>query len=203
MVSAIKKSEIGGYKDRFWYPRFWDGMTVRAALKLLKSGNYRVSPICWGMVGIVLGLGLTVNSPSAFLQRFFYGKRIRETKLAGHPVFVIGHWRSGTTLLHEYLIKDERFGFADTYTCFAPEHFIFSRFFLRPFAAILMPKKRPMDNMAAGFDRPQEDEFALTAMGLPSPYRNVFFPNNPSRIEFDYLTLKIISSEKRTEWLNG
>ena len=27
-----------------------------------------------------------------------------------------------------------------------------------------------MDNMAAGFSRPQEDEFALCMLGLPSPY---------------------------------
>src|SRR5687768_6319878 len=27
-----------------------------------------------------------------------------------------------------------------------------------------------MDNMAVGWDRPQEDEFALCALGVPSPY---------------------------------
>jgi hypothetical protein len=132
-----------------------------------------------------------------------YGKKIRDTKLAGAPIFIIGHWRSGTTLLHEYMIRDARFTFADTYACFVPEHFIVSRLTLRPIAALLMPKKRPIDNMEAGFDRPQEDEFALVAMGLPSPYRNIIFASNGLNIDNDYLTLRNVSAEERTAWLDG
>ena len=36
-----------------------------------------------------------------------------------------------------------------------------------------------MDNMAAGWDHPQEDEFALCNMGVPSPYLTIIFPNRP------------------------
>ncbi|MDR2757380.1 MAG: sulfotransferase [Planctomycetaceae bacterium] len=201
--NSSSKNKVGGYTDRFWYPRFWDGMTTRAWFRLLKSGRFRVSPIRWGMVLIVTLMAIVFNSPCAAVQTIFYGKRIRQTKLAGSPIFIIGHWRSGTTLLHEYLIRDPRFTFADTYACFAPEHFIASRYILRPIAALLMPKKRPIDNMEAGFDRPQEDEFALTSMGLPSPYRNIIFPNNVSVIDTEYLTLCSLSEQQRQEWLQG
>ena len=34
-----------------------------------------------------------------------------------------------------------------------------------------------MDNMPVGWDRPQEDEFALMNLGLGSPYEVVVFPN--------------------------
>ena len=198
-----QKNELGGYKDRFWYPRFWDGMTLRAWLKLLRAGKYRVEPIRWAMAILITGLAVFVNSPCAWLQKLFYGKKIRDTKLAGAPIFIIGHWRSGTTLLHEYMIRDDQFSFADTYACFAPEHFIASRFTLRPIAAMLMPKKRPIDNMAAGFDRPQEDEFALASMGLPSPYRNIIFSNSGLNIDTEYLTLRNVSAEERKTWLDG
>ena len=198
-----KKDEIGGYKDRFWYPRFWDGMTASAWFKLLRVGRYRVAPIRWAMAVVITLLAVFVNSPCAWLQRLIYGKRIKETKLAGAPIFIIGHWRSGTTLLHEYMIRDSRFTFADTYACFVPEHFIVSRWTLRPIAALLMPKKRPIDNMEAGFDRPQEDEFALVSMGLPSPYRNIIFSNNGLNIDLDYLTLRNVPAEDRNAWLNG
>ena len=197
------KNEIGGYKDRFWYPRFWDGMTLGAWFKLLKAGRYRVAPIRWGMAAIITLLAVFVNTPCAWLQRLFYGEKIRETKLEGAPIFIIGHWRSGTTLLHEYMIRDTRFSFADTYACFVPEHFIASRFTFRPIAALLMPKKRPIDNMEAGFDRPQEDEFALASMGLPSPYRNIIFSNNGLNIDSEYLTLRSVSAEDRKVWLDG
>jgi hypothetical protein len=33
--------------------------------------------------------------------------------------------------------------------------------------------------MAAGWDRPQEDEFALCMLGAPSPYLSIAFPNHP------------------------
>jgi hypothetical protein len=203
MASPVTKHEIGGYADRFWYPRFWDGMTLHAWFKLLKSGGFRVEPIRWAMALIVTLLAVCFNSPFALIQRLIYGKRIRETKLADSPIFIIGHWRSGTTLLHEYIIRDDRFMFADTYACFVPEHFILSRYILRPIAALLMPKKRPIDNMEAGFDRPQEDEFALASMGLPSPYRNIIFSNNAEKIDLDYLTLRNVPAEKRKIWLDG
>ena len=196
-------NEIGGYKDRFWYPRFWDGMTLGAWFKLLKAGKFRVAPIRWAMAIIIILLAVFINSPCAWLQRRIYGKKIRNTTLAGAPVFIIGHWRSGTTLLHEYMIRDSRFTFADTYACFVPEHFIVSRFILRPVAAFLMPKKRPIDNMEAGFDRPQEDEFALVSMGLPSPYRNIIFSNNGMNLDTEYLTLRNVSDNDRNIWLNG
>ena len=197
------KNEIGGYKDRFWYPRFWDGMTISAWFKLLHAGKYRVAPIRWAMVILITVLAVFVNSPFALLQRLFYGKKIRNTKLAGAPIFIIGHWRSGTTLLHEYMIRDAQFSFADTYACFVPEHFITSRFTVRPIVNVLMPKKRPIDNMEAGFDRPQEDEFALVSMGLPSPYRNIVFANNGLDIDREYLTLRDVSDEDRKTWLDG
>ena len=203
MSEPVTKHQVGGYKDRFWYPRFWDGMTLRAWLKLLKSGGYRVAPIRWGMALIITGLAVTINSPWAILQKLLYGKKIRETKLHGPPIFIVGHWRSGTTLLHEYMIRDPRYNFSDTYACYTPEHFIVSRHVLRPIAAVLMPKKRPIDNMEAGFDRPQEDEFALASMGLPSPYRNLIFPNNKPPIDTDYLTLRDVSDEGRKQWLDG
>ena len=203
MPHTQQKDEIGGYQDRFWYPRFWDGMTLRAWFTLLKAGQYRVAPIRWGMAVIITLLAVFVNSPFAWLQKLLYGKKIKDTKLANAPIFIIGHWRSGTTLLHEYIIRDTRFSFADTYTCFAPEHFITSRFTLRQVVALLMPKKRPIDNMEAGLDRPQEDEFALASMGLPSPYRNIIFPNNGLKMDADYWTLRNVSAEERKTWLDG
>jgi hypothetical protein len=42
-----------------------------------------------------------------------------------------------------------------------------------------------MDNMAAGWSRPQEDEFALLTLGAPTPYLRMAFPNDgPVCMEF-------------------
>lgn len=165
----------------------------------------RVGHFRFGIHRVAMGLLIcalsVLNSMLAFGQRIIFGRKIRDQKLVAPPVFIIGHWRSGTTLLHEYMIRDDQFTCADTYDCFAPSHFIFSGWFMRPFVQMLMPKKRPMDNMAAGLDRPQEDEFALCALGVPSPYMNILFPNNPP-IYPEYLTLRDVSPQQRKSWLN-
>ncbi|MDO5552759.1 MAG: sulfotransferase [Planctomycetia bacterium] len=200
VTKSVTGKEIGGSADRFWNPRFWDGMTLSAWTKALWSGSFRMAPSRVAMSGLIYGLGV-VNSSFALASHIFRGGRVRRTQLVEDPIFVIGHWRSGTTLLHEYMIRDERFTFSDTYTCFAPSHFLVSGPFFRPWVACLMPKARPMDNMAAGLDRPQEDEFALCAFGLPSPYREILFPN-AGRIDEDYLTLRNISDSARKKWLD-
>jgi LPS sulfotransferase NodH len=108
-----------------------------------------------------------------------YGGRIAATQLSQPPLFILGHWRSGTTYLHELLSLDPRFASPTTYRCFAPGHFLLTEWLVAGYMGFLMPRQRPMDNMAAGWERPQEDEFALLALGAPTPYFRVAFPNDP------------------------
>ena len=197
---TIIRKETGGSKDKPWNPRFWNGVTIGAWWEALVLGRFRVSLLRVPMVLIITMLA-PFNSLCALGQRLFFGRRIRQQKLVSPPIFILGHWRSGTTLLHEYMILDDRFTYADTYTCFAPSHFLFTHRWLSPFVGILMPKKRPMDNMSAGLARPQEDEFAICVLGEPSPYFNILFPN-ARPIYADYLTLRDVPESKRKHWLD-
>ena len=65
----------------------------------------------------------------------------------------------------------------------------------------MLPRKRPMDNMAAGWERPQEDEFALMNLGLPSPYRRFAFPNQGG-VDMNYLDFAGVSREEIDHWLH-
>ncbi len=145
--------------------------------RLLGRNRFRVHPYRWGMVATV-GLTSVFNSSLHRIQRAIYGRRIDDTVVEQPPIFVIGHWRSGTTLLHEILIRDKRFAAPTTYQCFAPFHFVLTQSFLPKLFWFAVPAQRPMDDMAAGFDHPQEDEFALCAMGAPTLYANMAFPNH-------------------------
>ena len=95
-MSSITKKETGGYADRFWYPRFWDGMTAGAWFRVLHKGKYRVAPVRWAMAGLISALAVGFNTPFAALSRLLYDRRIRDTELVAPPIFIIGHWRSGT-----------------------------------------------------------------------------------------------------------
>ena len=64
-----------------------------------------------------------------------------------------------------------------------------------------MPAKRPMDNMEVGFDRPQEDEFALCNLGLPSPYLKWAFPNTDT--SDNALDLADLPDAERRKWVTG
>jgi omega-hydroxy-beta-dihydromenaquinone-9 sulfotransferase len=132
-------------------------------------------------------------------QHCLYGGAIQRTKLAGPPVFVLGHWRSGTTLLHELLGLDERYASPSTYECFAPSHFILTETMVSKYFNWVIPNRRPMDNMKAGWALPQEDEFALMNLGAPTPYLRLLFPRN----EFPYqntLTSEGFSEEELERW---
>jgi hypothetical protein len=89
-------------------------------------------------------------------------------------VVIAGHWRSGTTLLHELLSESAAFAFPNTFSCLNPHTFILGRGAMRGKPAEMA---RPMDGMTIRDDLPQEDEFALYSLGAPSPYEALLFPS--------------------------
>ena len=153
-------------------------------------------------MAIGVSFATLVNTVLGTLQSLLYRRKLADGELHGPPVFIVGHWRSGTTLLHELMVRDERLSSPSTFQCFAPHHFLITEWFFRRFASWLLPGKRPMDNMDAGWDRPQEDEFALLTLGLPSPYRRIAFPNNPS-VDEEYLDFEGLSEESVQYWLKS
>ena len=166
---------------------------------MLAEGGFRVHPTRWALAAGVTCSG-PVNDALGLLQRMLMGGRLRQTELVAPPIFILGHWRSGTTLLHELLALDARLSSPSTFQCFAPHHFLISEWFFASFGNWLMPSKRPMDNMAAGWSRPQEDEFALMNLGLPSPYRRIAFPRQPPP-DMQYLDWQGVSAEDQQRWI--
>lgn len=184
-------------KYPFWTARFWHGMRVGDWTRLAWGYGGRVSPSRWPMAVAITGFSL-LNSLGDTLQRTFYTRRIRESTVAP-PVFIVGHWRSGTTMLHELMTCDERFNYPTTYQCFAPHHFLVSQWWAARLLWFLVPKQRPMDNMSAGMDLPQEDEFALMNLGAPSPYCRMAYPNVPAKNQ-EYLDFDGVPTRALAEW---
>ncbi len=152
-----------------------------------------------------LGLATTISAASIFnslaepLSEARFRRRLHQPPKTPPPLFILGHWRSGTTLLHELMMHDERFCCPTTYQCFAPGHFLLTETLLTRALSWIIPSKRPMDNVAAGWSRPQEDEFALANMGAPSPYLRMGFPATTGSAPVA-LDLAKLSAADRSRW---
>lgn len=150
------------------------GMPLGTLVRLIAANKLQVDAQYFGRLAYLTGIGV-VNSILATCERFFDGKEIAEVELNQSPVFVLGHWRSGTTHLHNLLSLDENFSSPNVYQCLFPHHFIFSQVGSVAMS-FLGPRKRPMDNVEFSYSAPHEDEFALAALCLVSPYIRVIFP---------------------------
>ena len=135
------------------------------------------------------------------IQTLQYGRRIRKVTVPDDPIFIIGHWRSGTTMLHELMALDGNNRCPTTYESLAPNCFLVTEKFVRRWLRFMIPRKRPFDNMRMSFDRPQEDEIALCNLGLPSPFLTVAFPNRPTQ-DPRYIELEQLDPGERRRWEN-
>ena len=184
---------------RTWYmPRFWHGMRLGTWARELARNRLAISPSRIPMTCAITGF-TAMNSVLAGLERVVYGRKIDAVKLNEPPLFILGHWRAGTTFLHELMIRDPAHTYFTTYQCFTPHHFVLTEKWLVPWIDAFAPEQRPMDNMAAGWDRPMEDEFALQCLGVPTPYLFAMFPNR-GEVYPEYLSLRELSVKQREKW---
>jgi hypothetical protein len=118
--------------------------------------------------------GSTLRGWQAFwFERNWQTQRPKLDALAlpDDPVFILGFWRSGTTVLHELLTASTSWTTPRTWQCFNP-----STCFLTKAPARDSAIGRPMDEGRITSLGPQEDEFALLLLGEPSAYRAFIDP---------------------------
>ncbi len=187
-------------RHAWWRPRIWRGCSLGSLWHILSDNRFAVSPRYWPELALsVLNAGL--NSLLGIAEQRRFGRRLSHVEIRDPPVFIIGHWRTGTTLLHELLALDERHVCPTHYQCLVPHHCLLTEWIARRWMGFLLPPRRPMDGMALSWDRPQEDEFALCLLGAPSPYRMMAFPNRPpepGEYDIESLDAARVEAWKRT-----
>lgn len=188
---------VSGYRVRPWHARFWHGMRIGTVWHLLVNGGFRLSAGQFWQLPVILPIAL-FNSVARVVQHLVFSRKVAATELAGPPLFIIGHWRSGTTLLHELMMLDAQFTAPTTYQCMCPNHFLMTASYADK-VQFLLPGKRPMDGMQIGWHKPQEDEFALMNMGQPSPYCDLAFPHAPT-VWPGSLSLKGLDGDQLVAW---
>jgi hypothetical protein len=116
------------------------------------------------------------------------------------PLFALGHWRSGTTHLHNLLCLDERAGYTTTFQTVFPNHLFGFHKPLIWLMRLLMPKTRPVDNVPLDPNYPQEEEFGLANVFSMGYYNWWYFPKNWDDMIRQYLSLENLDRKRREKW---
>ncbi len=185
-------------EDRWYHARLWHGMHLSAWLRLLARNRFSVSPSRLPETVSITAVS-TVNSVLRWFQILLFARRAARVKIQPDPVFIIGHWRTGTTLLHELLALDRRHRCPTTYECLCPGHFLLTGRLFPRWLSFMLPATRPTDRLQISFASPQEDEFGLCLRGVPSPYAAVAFPNHPAPYP-EYADLEGLSKGQLEHW---
>lgn len=185
-----------GQKPAWLSFRVSSGIKMAVLFRLLARHKFRVSPSRLPALFLVALFSLTLTFP-ARSQRKRFGGLVAATDLPP-PVFIVGHWRSGTTYLHELLATDRRFLTPTYMQTFATDFFLRWAGLLRRLDAFV-PSRRPMDDVAAGWDKPQEDEFGLLATGARSPYEIMLFPNDHDG-SIPFLNIDTMTQDEQRAW---
>ncbi|MBL38805.1 MAG: sulfotransferase family protein [Xanthomonadales bacterium] len=135
----------------------------------------RVPPAMWPRLAAFFGAALA-RAPLSLAERAWTGMRADPLEGAQAPVFILGHWRSGTTHLFNLMSRDPRFAWPDPIATGLPWDFLLLGRALRPLLKRALPESRLIDNVEVNPDSPQEDEIALASMQDLSYYHALYFP---------------------------
>ena len=84
-------------------------------------------------------------------ERLIYKKKLKTIRIEEPPVFIIGFWRSGTTLLHSLLCQDPQAGYVTTFQGVFPNLVLTQKKWMKAFTNRILPKKRPFDCLSNGY----------------------------------------------------
>jgi hypothetical protein len=133
-------------------------------------------------------------------ERLRFGLAIRRHQLAEPPVFIIGHWRSGTTNMHNLMLQDSQFASVTMLHCAIPSGFLTWEWLARWILNRRLPKSRPMDAVPLGIDEPMSEDFALAGLTHMSHYLNYFFPKIAEQTFRQTVLFEDVSSADVAHW---
>lgn len=163
-------------KPRLFHPLI--GANLGTLLRVLReNGPLPVSrlPHAALAVGAILA-----RSPFTLWERAKVA-RLRRSLSIEPPIFIVGHWRSGTTHLYNVLSRAPDLGFVSPFATALPWDFLVLGRWLRPLLARTLPEHRWIDRIPVNPDSPQEDEIALANMQAISFYHALYFPEHFER----------------------
>ncbi|HJN54581.1 MAG TPA: sulfotransferase, partial [Flavobacteriaceae bacterium] len=138
-------------------------------------------------------------TPFQFIDYLIFTFKLRNYTIKKDPIFIIGHWRSGTTFLHNLLCKDTNFSFFNTYNSLLINN-LYTSFLFKILMYLVMPKESPGGGMKLDVDLPQEDEFAVSNFNDSAHYLFFYFPNDYKKYYIKSIRFENSESDRR-KWI--
>jgi hypothetical protein len=173
------------------------GVTFGDWCTLLERHYPAVDPPYWLRAGLITALSF-VNSLHRWREERTFGAAVAAVQVKP-PLFILGHWRTGTTHLHNLLAVDSRFAYPTIYQVFNPHTFLTTEAAGSRLTGFLLPSRRPQDDIRLTLHDPQEDEYALMVLTFLSPCTGWALPRAAE--EYDrYLTFRDVPTRTVRRW---
>jgi omega-hydroxy-beta-dihydromenaquinone-9 sulfotransferase len=185
-------------KDRWSQDQLATGMGFLSWMRVLHRNQYQVGLDYFHRLAWVTGLSIPMSA-LALAEKALYGRKIGETELKT-PLIILGHWRSGTTHLHNLLGRDPQHCFSTVYQAVFSTHFVLSGRVGPNLLRNALPATRSYDQVKHGWFEAAEDEIGLVKLndGL-SFYLALMFPDLAEEYE-RLIDLREASNEERQRW---
>ena len=156
------------------------GMTLGDWWALLRRHRFAIDLRHWPRALVQTAVSAS-NSVAARIERRRFGRRIEAARVQA-PLFILGHYRSGTTHLHNLLALDPQFAAPTFFQVLNPHTFLTTERWAAPVADRLVVRRRYQDEMALGAGVPSEDEFALVHDDRPVALHGLVLPRGRGRL---------------------
>jgi len=138
--------------------------------------------------------------PFSTAERILIEARLPAVAEMAPPVFILGHWRSGTTHLYNIMTKSGDWGFVPPVATGMPWDLFGLARIANPLLEKALPETRYIDNIPVTPDSPQEDEIAVANMTSVSFYHGIYMPKAFDDHVARGLFFEGVSPAEREEW---
>ena len=173
------------------------GMTLAALSRVIRRGWGRIEPAFWPRASLLAASGL-FNTPLAWYEERSWPRAIEHT-VVPPPLFVLGHYRSGTTHLQYLLSHNSSFAYPNLFQSFFPHTFLSTERSLAWLVQLGLVRHRFQDHVRLSLRSPMEDEIALCISTGLSPHMSWALPDQSSFYD-RFLTFQDASGEEVGRW---
>ena len=173
------------------------GISFKNWIKLLESnGGVDKKYLLKGAFITIASISMM---PIRYISKLKYESKINNTKIKYPPVFIIGHWRSGTTYLHELLAEDPQFCYVSLWNTLLPDSFPIMEP-IKNFLARFLPKQRPMDEIKVEINGPYEEEAGIAVMNQWAFFHCFHFARNAEEQYLKSIHFENLNEEEKSAW---